>query len=134
MEYKYCLIISQYYHSRHSFIVKMPNDFINKAKSVIEKLENYKRENKMREYNYGDIGYHQDDDRIFGRYNVNDEGDIYFITSNSINDLLEVAENYRIESYKESRQYIKNKIKEDIHNYHNYFTIHKIIKEYFEIL
>lgn len=113
-KYNYCLIISQYYHSRHSFIVEFPEDFITKCKAFIVDLETYKRINKAVKYRFGDFGY-DTGEVINRRYNVNDAGDIYFINSNSINELMGVAEDYFLTSYKESRPYQRKEIINNIY-------------------
>jgi len=132
-KYNYCLIISQYYHSRHSFIVEFPENFIERCKELIMALEDYKRTNKERAYAFGDVGYHTEE-VINRRYNVNDAGDIYFINSNSINELKEVAEDYFLTSYKESRPYQRKEITHNIYQHHRFDEVQKIVEQYFNIL
>lgn len=134
MEYKYTLIISQYYHSRHSFIIEFPKDFFNIINKFIEEIEDYKRDNKKKPYDYGDIEYLKNKDYIRYRYNINDDGDIYIINSDSINDLKDTANKYFLQSYRESRQYIKRQIIRDVDKHHDYETIENIIKKYFILL
>lgn len=133
-KYNYCLIISQYYHSRHSFVVEFPEDFTERCKEFIMALEDYKRENKEQPYRFGDIGYHSSEDTICRRYNVNDAGDIYFINSNSINELMGVAEDYFLTSYKESRPYQRKEITHNIYQHHKFDEVQKIVEQYFNIL
>ena len=60
-EYKYTLIISQYYHSRHFFIVHHTEDFLTKAKEFSQELMKHKRdENNKKELYCGDIDYQLD--------------------------------------------------------------------------
>ncbi|MGN1326533.1 MAG: hypothetical protein ACI4VQ_00380 [Clostridia bacterium] len=134
MEYKYTLLISQYYHSRYSFIIEFPENFFDIMKKFIEEIEDYKRDNKGRPYAYGDIGYLKSQNHIGYRYNINDEGDIYIINSNSINDLKDITNEYFLKSYRESKQYIKKQIINDINNHHDYETIENIVKKYFILL
>lgn len=132
-DYKYSLVISQYYHSRHSFIVEYPNNFINTCEKFLEDIEDYKRGNRKQPYQYGDFGY-RTTDKVFQRYNVNDEGDIYVINSCSINYLKDIAEKYAIDSYRESRQYIKKSVIEEISKHHDYFKISTIVDKHFNVL
>lgn len=55
--YKYSLIVSQYYNSYHTFIVKFEEDnFIDKFSAFVEELYQYKRnEEDKREINRGGI-------------------------------------------------------------------------------
>lgn len=129
---KYTLIISQYYHSRHNFIIKFPEEnFYEIMKKFIEELEDYKRGYKDK-YEYGDIGYLEGKE-IRYRYNVNDAGDIYIINSDYINNLLGVAEEYRLKTYRETRQYIKKNILKEVSEFHDYDKIRKIVEKYFEL-
>lgn len=135
---KYCLIISQYRHSYHSFIVKVPQDiatFKGCLLKVVEELERYKRESDdTREIQYGDLEYLLDDTKqIFCSYNVNDAGDIYIRNHNSINRLKDDAIYYEKNKYLKDRRYITKKITEDIAIHHSYNTIREIVEKYFEI-
>lgn len=132
-QYKYSLIISQYYHSRYSFIVEFPNNFIGTCEKFLEDIQDYKRGNRKQPYQYGDFGY-RNTDKIFLRYNVNDEGDVYVINACSINDLKDMAEKYAIDSYRESRQYIKKNVLEEINKHHDYFKISTIVDKHFNVL
>lgn len=135
---RYCLIVSQYRHSYHTFIVKQIED-INSHKSAllatVEELEKYKRNfDDTREIHFGDLEYFLDSNKeIYYRYNVNDDGDIYIIHHSSINRLKEEATHYELESYKDSRRYISKKVIEDVSHHHYYETIRKIIEKHFEI-
>lgn len=132
-KYNYCLIISQYYYSRHSFIVAFPDNFIEVCKKFIQEIEDYKRDCKGRQYSFGDIGYIKSES-YSSRYNVNDDGDIYFINSNNLNYLKAVAEQYCLTSYKESRPYQPKRITKAIEEHHEYDEIYKIVSKYFKIL
>lgn len=133
--FKYTLIISQYYHSRHQFIVKFPEeDFHLKCKNFIEELEKYKRKSDYRrDINFGDIIY-LNSDHVSIRYNINDDGDIYIINSVSVANLLPIYRQYALESYKQSRKYIRNQVIEDIGEHHNYEKVFDIVDKYFEII
>ena len=132
---KYCLIISQYYHSRHSFIVRLKKDFITQARGLVKELEEYKRENNDREYRYGDLENTDNEGKIRFRYNVNDEGDIYFINSKFANRLKDFAVEYGVQSYKEAhRGYIAKRILEKVSIHHNFDKVYEIVNKYFEIV
>lgn len=137
-ENRYCLIVSQYKHSYHSFIVKVPKDiatFKSCLLGVTEGLEKYKRdETDTREIHFGDLEYLLDDNKeIFYSYNVNDTGDIYIRNHSSINRLKEDAFHYMLEGYKHSSGYKSQKVMSEINNHHNYNKIREIIEKYFEI-
>lgn len=133
IKYKYCLIISQYYHSRHAFIVEYPNDYISTCEKFLEDIEDYKRGNRKQPYQYGDFGYRKTDE-IFPRYNVNDEGDIYIINSCSIANLMDWAKRYFLDSYKESRPYIRKNILKEIEEHHDFDKISSIVEKHFNVL
>ena len=135
---KYCLIVSQYRHSYHTFIVKQIKDISNHKYALmklVEELEVYKRDTEdTRKIHFGDLEYLLDDNKeIFYRYNVNDTGDIYIIHHNSIDRIKEEAIHYELQGYKDSRRYISQKVMEDVSQHHYYETIKQIVKKYFEI-
>lgn len=135
---RYCLIVSQYRHSYHTFIVKQNEDISNHKyglMKLVEELEKYKRDsNDMREIHFGDLEYLLNDSKeLFYRYNVNDVGDIYIIHHNSINRLKEEAIHYELQGYKDSRRYISQKVMEDVNHHHYYEIIRQIVEKYFEI-
>lgn len=133
MDYKYTLIVSQYYHSRHMIIVKHNKDtFIEQAKSFVEELEKYKRGEKQKEIYYGDLTYHKTD-KIYPRYNINDAGDIYFINSYYANYCKDEAFDYLQDTIRQSKGYIRKQITEDISKHHNKQQVFDIVKKYFEI-
>lgn len=137
-ENRYCLIVSQYKHSYHSFIVKVPEDiatFKSFLLGVTEELEKYKRdETDTREIHFGDLEYLLDNTKeIFYSYNVNDIGDIYIRNHTSINRLKEDASHYMLEGYKHSRGYKSQKVMEEIYSHHEYRKVKEIIEKYFEI-
>ncbi len=135
---KYCLIVSQYRHSYHTFIVKQIEDISNHKYALmklVEELEKYKRDTEdTRETHFGDLEYLLDDSKgIFYRYNVNDTGDIYVIHHESINRLKEEAIHYELNGYKDGRRYISQKVIQDVSQHHYYETIKRIVTKYFEI-
>lgn len=138
MEIRYCLIVSQYYHSYHSFIVKVPNNISNFKTALLklcEKLEIHKREaDDTREIRYGDLKYLLDDTKeLFHTYNVNDEGDIYIRCFPSVNRLKEEAEYFYLKAYKSSRGYQRKNIISEISEHHYYDDIKRIVESIFEI-
>lgn len=135
----YCLIVSQYRHSYHTFIVKQIEDIANHKYallSLVKELEKYKRDSEdTRELHIGDLEFLLDDSKeIFYRYNINDTGDIYIIHHQSINRLKEEAIHYELEGYKKSRRHISQKAMEDVSHHHYYETIRKMVEKYFEIV
>ncbi|MDE5741354.1 MAG: hypothetical protein K2H90_02785 [Oscillospiraceae bacterium] len=139
---KYILIVSQYYYSHHCFAVSATEDnFREKALTLIEKLEDYKRsEDDQREYSYG---YPRDEayTNISFRWNVNDVGDIYFIPCQSVLAALNNAAEYNSEL-----QYVKKfnvrgmpkkrlaQIEAAVSKHHRYCDIRDIVESIFEIL
>ena len=132
--YKYTVIISQYYHSRHSIIVEFNNDeFIEQAKALVRDLEGYKRRDNAKPYNYADIGYHKFGDDIKRRYNINDEGDIYFINSKFANYCKDIAVEFAMDSRREKVGFKRKQVLEDIGKHHRENHIVAIIKRHFTI-
>jgi hypothetical protein len=138
MDYKYTVIISQYRWSRHIYIVKFEENFLEKAKMFATELMAYKRgENnnnwrKPPEESLGDLTYHSTD-KIIGRYNINDAGDIYFINSACANRCKDIAIEYWEVSNYESRGYKPKALMEDIRQNHNKTVVEKILEKHFEI-
>lgn len=133
MEYKYSLIVSQYYFSRHMFIVHIKEDFIEKAKQFAYELMVYKRsEDCERELYAGDLDYIKDGE-IRRRYNTNDSGDIYFIQSPYANYCMHEAIEFREDSIRESRGFQKKSITNAISEHHDYRKVKEIVGKYFEI-
>lgn len=137
MEYKYCLIVSQYYHSRHMFIVEIDGNFIEKAREFALELMKYKRsddENRTREEYLGDLDPKYSNGELRSRYNINDAGDIYFINSPYANYCMSVACDYTRDSLRESKGYIKKAITEEIDNHHSYKKVKEVVQNHFEII
>jgi hypothetical protein len=138
---KYVLIVSQYYYSHHCFVVSAAEDgYREKALSLIEKLEDYKR-NDERPYHYGTLFRENAYTEISGRWNVNDAGDIYFIPCKSVAEALQKAEEFNSELNK--TQWLKGRglkaaqrkiIEKNIDEHHLYSRISKIIGECFTVL
>lgn len=133
--FRYTLIVSQYRYSRHSFLVKHnPDTFLEQAKALTAELEAYKRPPACdREINYGDLTYRVTD-KIYMQYNVNDWGDIYFISSLYANRLMHEAIEYADTSRRERRGYQKKAHVESIGLHHNYNTVEAIVQKHFEIV
>lgn len=138
---KYVLIVSQYYYSHHCFVVSADEEnYREKALSLIEKLEDYKR-NDERPYHYGTLFRENAYTEISGRWNVNDAGDIYFIPCKSVAEALQKAEEFNSELNK--TQWLKGRglkaaqrkiIEKNIDEHHLYSRISKIIGECFTVL
>jgi hypothetical protein len=136
VSYKYTLIISQFFHSRHMFIVKHDEKFLINAKKCTEELIKYKRdENYPRTEMYlGDLDpKFCKPDEIKPRYNINDRGDIYFIQSEYANYCKDVAIEYHEHSLRESKGYQRKAVTEAISKYHDYLKFKEIVERYFEI-
>ena len=136
---KYILIVSQYYYSHHCFIVSGEEEnFREKALTLIEKLEDYKRDKKDRPYHYG-ISRDEAYTNISYRWNVNDEGDIYFIPCNTITQALRIAEEYNPALQRKgyfkgvSRKRI-SEVQGQIFKHHCEPNIMRIVSECFRVL
>ncbi|MEZ3454898.1 MAG: hypothetical protein K1W17_11125 [Oscillospiraceae bacterium] len=139
---KYILIISQYYYSHHCFVVSASEEnFREKALTLIEKLEDCKRdEGNQSEYRYG---YPREEayTDISVRWNVNDVGDIYFIPCSSVLAALNNAAEYNSELQYTKRYNVRDmskkrlaQIEAAVSKYHRYCDIRDIVKNIFEIL
>lgn len=139
---KYVLIVSQYYYSHHCFVVSAEEEsYREKALLLIEKLEDYKRDDdNERPYHYGsprENAYTE----ISGRWNVNDAGDIYFIPCKSVTEALQKSEEFNLELNR--KQWLKGRsltaaqrkvIEKNIGEHHLYSRTAKIVGECFTVL
>lgn len=139
---KYVLIVSQYYYSHHCFVISAEEEsYREKALTLIEKLEDYKRDDDdERQYHYGsprENAYTE----ISGRWNVNDAGDIYFIPCKSVTEALQKSEEFNLELNR--KQWLKGRsltaaqrkvIEKNIDEHHLYSRTAKIIGECFAVL
>ncbi len=137
---KYILIVSQYYYSHHCFVVSAAEEnFREKALTLIEKLEDYKRdEGDQRDYRYGYPRENAYTD-ISVRWNVNDSGDIYFIPCQSISSAMSQAKEYNsnllfISKFQGMPKKQHKKIELNIANHHRFGDIRNIVGSVFEIL
>ena len=130
--FQYTLIVSQYYHSRHTFIVKHDENFIENAKKFTLELIAYKRssDNKRPPW-IGDLEIVRPE--ISPRYNVNDTGDIYFIQSDYANHCKDVAIDFREDSNREKRGFRSKQETDEISKHHDYQEVKRIVKKHFEI-
>lgn len=140
---KYVLIVSQYYYSHHCFVVSAEEEsYREKALTLIEKLEDYKRnDDDERPYHYGSLFYGNAYTEISERWNVNDAGDIYFIPCESVTEALQRAEEFNTELNKV--QWLKGRglkaaqrkvIENNIDEHHLYSRTAKIVGECFAVL
>ena len=137
---KYILIVSQYYYSHHCFVVSAAEEnFREKALTLIEKLEDYKRqEGDPRKYSYGDereTAYRA----IDRRWNVNDTGDIYFIPCRSISDILDSTWEYHStvkfdHNFKGLSKKQCDKMETEIFLHHSFDKVKNIVGSVFNIL
>jgi hypothetical protein len=136
--FKYTLIVSQYYHSRHFFIVKHTEDFIEKARLFALDLFKLKRSEGhfVRECQLGDLDpkYIGDPNVIKSRYNINDAGDIYFIQGNHANHCMNVANEYHETSVLQGRGRISKAVLNDVSKHHNYYDVKNVVEKHFEII
>ena len=133
--FKYVVIISQYYHSYHSFVVEFDGQFIEKARAFTEELETYKRDEneQKRDINYGDLApKYSGLDRA--RHNVNDSGDIYFLSKETVNECLHEIQYYDKQAVEFAKGRKKNAIVEDISKHHNYEKVKEIVKKHFTLV
>lgn len=141
--YEYVLITSQYYHSRHSFIVKYDKDtFLEDARALVTDLFALKRAEGYvcrDRYPFGDL-----DDKFYrengSRHNINDAGDIYFIKHERANYLSHIVSDYDNQSrldlkhsgYDKRTKTFKN-ILAKIEKHHNYRDVVGIVMKHFEV-
>lgn len=141
MPYQYTLIVSQYYFSRHLFVVRYDSKtFKDTAKAFALELMEYKRggEERQREHVLGDLEdkHYRKESR---RHNINDAGDIYFIHGETINCLEEDANKYEKEyindlDFYDKRSKSYKKVCNDISKNHRHFTVRGIVANHFEIV
>lgn len=136
MSYKYTLIISQFYHSRHMFIVQHTEDFIEKAREFAKELITYKRgdDYHIEETYIGDLDPKYVTKEIRQRYNINDRGDIYFIQSDYANYCKDIAMGYKEDSLREGKGRQPKKITDLISEHHNFQKVKELVEKYFEIV
>ncbi|WP_419867405.1 hypothetical protein [Clostridium perfringens] len=137
-EYKYTLIVSQFYHSYHAFVVKFDEDkYFEQMRRLTPKLCQYKRGNdeyfSNKSLECGDPYSRKKEKEPCFRYNVNDYGDIYFLNFVSVNDALDAAKKYFDYERTASRGYKRKSIQEEISKYHNKDKILEIIESIYEI-
>lgn len=138
-EIKYVLIVSQYYYTHHCFVVRADEaNFREKARTLVEKLEDVKRDNE-RPYYYGCSESDSFYPYVTARWNVNDVGDIYFIPCESVSEALyeaaEYSSYYKKEQVyntcsKKQREYVENQVLQ----YHTYGKIKSVVESVFEVM
>lgn len=135
--YKYILIVSQYWHSYYMFAVKAPEDdkLIEKMQQCTIELDKYKGGgvNNDHAIKASDPFYDYKDNKIRRRYNVNGNGDIYFIMRDTIQELLDQYEYHLYQCIQMSKGYKRKAVIEDISNNHNYEKVKEIVTKYFEM-
>lgn len=137
---KYILIVSQYYYSYHCFVVSASEEnFREKALTLIERLEDYKRgEENKRDYHYGserETAYRC----IDSRWNVNDVGDIYFIPCQSMFGVMKHTSEYNTDfllatRYKGIPKKQREKMEDNVFLHHSFDEVKDIVGSVFEIL
>lgn len=137
---KYILIVSQYYYSHHCFVVSASEEnFREKALTLIERLEDYKRdEDNQSDYRYGYPRGNAYTD-VSVRWNVNDQGDIYFIPCSSFSEALDNTKEYNselkfIKKFKGTPKKRLSKIETEIFLHHSSNKVKDIVGSVFNIL
>lgn len=135
-EYRVTLIISQYYHSYHYFIVMIPNNvnFIRTLREFTKELDCYKGSTRC--LKNSDVFYYEETDEIEHRYNVNSNGDIYFLnfcTSNAAQQYIQKSIHETNETRYFRRGYKKKSVLEDIRKHHDYDKVREIVEKHFVI-
>ena len=130
--YKYTLIVSQYYHSYHQFIVGHDKNFLEDVKNMARELIEYKRDEEREEY-LGDLSYYTDG-KIRSRYNINDEGDIYIINFETLESAIYHLMKYNEDGIIASNGYKRKDVMRDIYKHHDYDEIRNIINKHLNIL
>lgn len=135
MDLKYSLVISQYSYSRHMFIVKIDENFIDKARECAVELMAYKRGDAVTDKTYlGDLDpEYTQDKKTRQRYNINDYGDIYFINFTYATRCMYEAFKYKEDSRRESAGYQKKGLVQQISRHHDLNKVRDIISKHFEI-
>ena len=136
--YKYILIVSQYWHSYYMFAVKAPEDdkIIEKMQQCTIELDKYKGGGVNSDHvlkKISDPFYDYKENKIRSRYNVNGNGDIYFIMMNTIQGLMDQQKYYLDECTQMSKGDKKKTLLEDISNNHSYGKVKEIVTKYFEM-
>ncbi|MGH4125132.1 MAG: hypothetical protein ACREV6_19625 [Clostridium sp.] len=134
-DYKYTVIISQYYHDRHYVVVEFNKEtFIKQMQNCTKELDLYKSNNlgNLEDLKHSDPFYSANFE-IRSRYNVNAHGDIYFLNTFFANRCQEEIQRDIRES-KYSRQGFKKKqVLDDISKNHSYRKVFEIIEKHFKI-
>jgi hypothetical protein len=116
------------------WIIKITEDFIEKARAFTSELISYKagdNEWDRKEY-LGDLDpEYCKNNELRGRYNVNHQGDIYFINAAYTNYLLEEAFYYKDYSRREAAGFKSKAVLKDIAEHHNKEKVGEIVRKYF---
>ena len=142
-EVNYCLIVSQYYHTRHFFIVDIASlsesDFIASARNLVTALERYKRStdyDSHKDIDHGDLAepfVRNTEGFVCSDINVNDAGDIYFRLRKYANRCMYEAMEYRETSIREAKGYKLKHVLSNIEEHHDYEHVKEIVERYFDI-
>ena len=131
---KYVVITSQYRGSYHSFIAKYkPDEFPDKARAMIKKLERYKRSQGETDepVNYGDFTPEYFNAKN-ERFNVNDAGDIYFQLYSTVNQAVE--EMLREQEHGQKFWDNDSENAQEISEHHKKSVVTNIVLEFFELI
>lgn len=134
-DYKYTVIISQYYHDRCYFVVEFNKEtFITQMQNCTKELDMYKSNflGSMKDIEKSDPWYSANHE-IRSRYNVNSHGDIYYLNTFFVNRTQELIQKDIRDSNYGRQGFKKKQVLEDVRKNHNYSTIFEIIKKHFKI-
>lgn len=136
-EYKFTLIVSQYYHDYHYFIVEFDkNTFFDNMRALTIDLDRYKGggENSRHAVTESDPFYYEKSEKIYRRYNVNGNGDIYFLNFAYVNTVQQEIQKMIRESRYARQGFKKRAVIEAIGKCHSYNDVAKIIQKHFKIV
>ncbi|HBG2133335.1 TPA: hypothetical protein KPJ62_003697 [Clostridioides difficile] len=130
--YKYTLIVSRYYYSCHTFIVRFEeNDFIENYLNFAKELYTYmKGEDDIKKLDLSVFN----GNRPKRKYIVKDiHSELYIISSPYIDYFKGIAKEYEKKALVLKRFAVSEKIKNIASNNHSYNRIEEIVNKYFTI-
>lgn len=132
--FKYAVITSQYGYSWLSYICTMDlKSYIENAKKVTRDLIAHRSDDKRdAEYLGGLKGAEKQ--AIKGRYNVNSNGDIYFINANTLEEARDIVAEMNARCNSTKASFNRKGMTESIRKFHKYEDITAIIAKHFEIV
>lgn len=129
--YKYCLIVSQYYHDHIQFLVRLDEQFHQRARNLIIELGSYKAGKEYKEL--GDFK-NKDDTKILPLYSYTGAGKILFLNCKTMDEVCKFFDEFREKEQTALMGYIRVGFKKAIQERHNYLKVRHIIAKHFKIL